>query len=151
MALSLTIADSELAKIEDLLTLLPDSPLAHIGWKRLVVRHGVRGVHVNDARAVGGPHGVRRILTFDANDFAGMTSRSYTPLISCSLDRLRAGPQPLRELFSEFLHFRRHHKSAIRLIRVILEILLVIILSGIELSRRVDRRHDRIRERLFRG
>ena len=66
-----TIAYGEVAKIERLLTLLPDSPLAYAEWKRLVVRHGVQGVQVHDARLVAlmATHGVKRILTFNGADF----------------------------------------------------------------------------------
>jgi predicted nucleic acid-binding protein len=61
----------EVEKIDRLLTLLPDSPLAFGEWKRLVARHGVLGVQVHDARLVAlmVVHGVRRILTFNVGDF----------------------------------------------------------------------------------
>jgi predicted nucleic acid-binding protein len=37
------IAAEEVAKIEQALTLLPDSPAAYPEWKRLVLAHGVMG------------------------------------------------------------------------------------------------------------
>ena len=50
---------------------MPDSPAMYDEWKRLVVRHGVMGAKVHDARLVAAMnvHGVRRLLTFDAGDF----------------------------------------------------------------------------------
>jgi len=62
---------AEVHKIERFLTMLPDSPLAYEEWKRLVLQHGITGVRVHDARlvAVMNVHRVRRILTFDRDDF----------------------------------------------------------------------------------
>jgi predicted nucleic acid-binding protein len=61
----------EVEKIEDLLTLLPDTPAVYAEWKRIVVEHGVLGVKVHDARllATMKTHGVRSLLTFDVEDF----------------------------------------------------------------------------------
>jgi predicted nucleic acid-binding protein len=61
----------ELAKIERILSILPDSPAIYPEWKRLVVRHGVVGVKVHDARLVAAMrvHGVTRLLTFNTSDF----------------------------------------------------------------------------------
>ena len=57
------------------LRLLPDSLSVHQEWRRLLVAHGVSGVQVHDARLVAAMHvhGVRRILTFNAKDFARFT------------------------------------------------------------------------------
>ena len=62
---------SEVANIEDLLTLLPDSPTIYAEWKRLVNEHKVQGIKVFDARlvAVANAFGVGSILTFNAADF----------------------------------------------------------------------------------
>ncbi len=62
----------EVEHIERMLTLLPDSPSAYAEWKRLVVAHRVSGVQVHDARLVAmmNVYGVRRILTFNLDDFA---------------------------------------------------------------------------------
>ena len=56
---------AEVNKIERVLTMLPDSPLAYEEWKRLVLQHGITGVRVHDARLVAlmNVHRVRRILT----------------------------------------------------------------------------------------
>jgi predicted nucleic acid-binding protein len=62
----------ELEKIERLLAVLPDSPAVYGEWRRLVVKHGVLGSKVHDAKLVATMHvhGVRRILTFNVDDFA---------------------------------------------------------------------------------
>ena len=66
------LAIAELENIEKFLTLLPDSPLVYGEWKRLVARHEVVGNGVHDARLVATMHvyGIRRILTFNIDDFA---------------------------------------------------------------------------------
>jgi predicted nucleic acid-binding protein len=71
LGLTVATAQGEVDKIERLLTLLPDSPLAFEEWKRLLARHSVMGVQVHDARLVAlmTVHGVRRMLTFNAGDF----------------------------------------------------------------------------------
>jgi hypothetical protein len=59
-------------KIEAAFELLPDTPALYAEWKSLIVRHGVIGVKVHDARLVAAMnvHGVRRLLTFNAGDFS---------------------------------------------------------------------------------
>jgi predicted nucleic acid-binding protein len=68
---SVAIAAAEVAKIEQALILIPDSPAAYTEWKRLVLAHGVLGAKVHDARLVAAMnvHGIRRILTFNTGDF----------------------------------------------------------------------------------
>jgi predicted nucleic acid-binding protein len=72
LGFSVGIALGELEKIERFLTVLPDSPAVYVKWKRLVVRHGVLGSKVHDARlaATMNVHGIRRILTFNTDDFS---------------------------------------------------------------------------------
>jgi predicted nucleic acid-binding protein len=72
LGLSAATALAEVEKIETALTLLPDVPAIYAEWKRLVAQYGVQGVKVHDARLVAAMnvHAVRRILTFDASDFA---------------------------------------------------------------------------------
>ncbi len=72
MGVSAATALVEVEKIERATELLPDTPAMYGEWKRLVVQHGVMGVKVHDARLVAAMnvHGVRRLLTFDAGDFA---------------------------------------------------------------------------------
>lgn len=66
------LALGELEKIERFLTVLPDSPAVYAEWKRLIVHHRVLGSKVHDAKLVAmmNVHGVRRILTFNTDDFA---------------------------------------------------------------------------------
>jgi predicted nucleic acid-binding protein len=61
----------EMASIEALLTLLPDSPAVHPEWKRLVRDYRVQGLKTFDARlvAVMNVYGIRTILTLNAADF----------------------------------------------------------------------------------
>jgi predicted nucleic acid-binding protein len=72
LGFSVAFTLGEIGKIERVLTLLPDSPAIYGEWKRLVVAYNVLGTKVHDARLVAAMnvHGVRRILTFDAGDFA---------------------------------------------------------------------------------
>jgi len=67
---SMTLAEVE--KIEAAFELLPDTPALYGAWRELVLRHGIIGVKVHDARLVAAMsvHGVRRLLTFDVSDFA---------------------------------------------------------------------------------
>lgn len=71
LGLAPEIAFAEVSKIERLLRILPDSPLTYEEWKHLVRRHQIVGVRTHDARlvAVMNVHRVRRILTFDKDDF----------------------------------------------------------------------------------
>jgi predicted nucleic acid-binding protein len=57
---------------EERLRLLTDGPAIHEEWRKLLVTHSVLGVQVHDARLVAAMHvhGVKRILTFNAKDFA---------------------------------------------------------------------------------
>jgi len=65
-------ADRRACLFEARLRLLPDSLSVHQEWRRLLVTHSVSGVQVYDARLVAAMHvhGVKRILTFNAKDFA---------------------------------------------------------------------------------
>jgi len=71
LGFTVAVAAAEVAKIEQVLTLLPDVPAIYGEWKRLVTQHGVLGSKVHDARLVAAMnvHGVRRILTFNGDDF----------------------------------------------------------------------------------
>lgn len=75
LGLSVPHTLGEVEKIEDLLTLLPDTPAVYAEWKRIIVEHRVLGVKVHDARLIATmmTHGVSRLLTFDVDDF-----RRYT-------------------------------------------------------------------------
>ena len=65
-------ANRRAADVESDLQFLPDNPAVHYVWRQLLVDHNVSGVQVHDARLVASMqvHGVPRILTFNARDFA---------------------------------------------------------------------------------
>jgi predicted nucleic acid-binding protein len=81
LGFSPAFALSEVAKIEAVLTLLPDSPAVYEEWKRLVITYAVSGAKVHDARlvAVMNVHGVHRILTFNTSDFARFEIEALDP------------------------------------------------------------------------
>jgi predicted nucleic acid-binding protein len=58
-------------RVEAKFRLLPDSLAVHNEWRRLLVDYRVSGVQVHDARLVASMHvhGVKRILTFNTQDF----------------------------------------------------------------------------------
>lgn len=64
-------ADRRARLFEEKLRLLPDSPLVHQEWRKLIVAHSVSGVQVYDARLVAAMHvyAIQHILTFNAKDF----------------------------------------------------------------------------------
>lgn len=68
-------ADRRAKIFEGRLRLLPDSNTVHEEWRNLIVRHNVSGVQVHDARLVAAMrvHNVKKILTFNAEDFARFT------------------------------------------------------------------------------
>lgn len=72
LGLTVPVAAAALDRIEAVFVLLPDDPAIHRRWKRLVTTHAVIGNRVYDARLVAAMlvHGVGRILTFNAADFA---------------------------------------------------------------------------------
>jgi predicted nucleic acid-binding protein len=72
LGFSTALALGEVEKIERVLSFLPDPPAIYGEWKRLVVQHEVQGAKVHDTRLVAAMnvHGVRRILTFNTDDFA---------------------------------------------------------------------------------
>lgn len=65
-----------LQHLEQLFSLLPDSPDIYSDWKQLVVRYNVSGVQVFDARlvAVMNSHNVKHILFFNTSDFTRYVS-----------------------------------------------------------------------------
>ncbi len=86
LGFSVAFTLGEVDKIERVLTLLPDSPSAYREWKRLVQQHSVVGSKVHDARLVAAMnvHGVRRVLTFNTEDFARYEVEALHPLSSLS-------------------------------------------------------------------
>ena len=98
LGFSVALALVEMEKIERFLTVLPDSPAAYGEWKRLVVRHKVIGSKVHDAKLVAAMNvnGVRRILTFNTEDFARYEIEAIHPSSLLSGDRGQAPAVPRR-------------------------------------------------------
>jgi predicted nucleic acid-binding protein len=71
LGFALDKARAELTQIEGFFSMLDESAEVYSEWKRLVVSYGVAGVKAHDARLVAAMrvHGVRRILTFNTDDF----------------------------------------------------------------------------------
>ncbi len=70
--LSVAEAEREVLAIETGMSLLPENERVYREWRQIVVKHGVMGVQVHDARlaAVMYVHGVRHILTLNVADFS---------------------------------------------------------------------------------
>ena len=68
---AITTADQVLRRFEEAFPRLPDTPEVYEIWRKLVVRFGVSGVKVHDAHlaALMVANDMKRILTFNANDF----------------------------------------------------------------------------------
>ena len=82
LGFSVALALGELEKIERFLTVLPDSPAVYGEWKRLIIHYGVLGTKVHDAKLVAtmNLNGIRRILTFNTEDFARYDVEAIHPL-----------------------------------------------------------------------
>jgi predicted nucleic acid-binding protein len=80
--LGLTIheAESEVLAIERGMTLLPDGEAVYHEWRKIILRYGVCGVQVHDARLAAAMyvHGVPHILTLNLADFSRF--EGITPL-----------------------------------------------------------------------
>ena len=72
LGLSVSDVAQAVEALEEEFDLLPDRPEAYALWKDLVTRYAVMGRSVHDARLAAAmlAHGVPRLLTFDAGDFA---------------------------------------------------------------------------------
>src|SRR5262249_2820791 len=71
-------AELELARLEALYIVLPDTPAIYQEWQHLVVSLAITGVNVHDARLVAAMrvHGLIDLLTFDrdhVNRYPGIT------------------------------------------------------------------------------
>jgi predicted nucleic acid-binding protein len=82
LGFSVALALGELEKIERFLTVLSDLPAVYGEWKRLIVHYGVLGAKVHDAKLVAtmNLNGIRRILTFNTEDFARYDIEAIHPL-----------------------------------------------------------------------
>ena len=76
LGLSIEEAEREVRAVEDGMVLLPDSEAIYREWRRIIVRYGVSGVQVHDARLAAAMyvHGVSHILTLNAADFVRFES-----------------------------------------------------------------------------
>jgi predicted nucleic acid-binding protein len=65
-------AGTELARIERIFPLLPETAAVYVEWRRLVTSLQITGKPAHDARIVAAMtvHGVSQILTFNTGDFA---------------------------------------------------------------------------------
>ncbi len=74
--LSVQQANHSLRLVEKIFPLLSDDENVHREWRKLVVRFGVSGVQVHDARIVAAMlvHQATHILTFNTSDFTRYSS-----------------------------------------------------------------------------
>ncbi len=80
-------ADRLLHRIERLFPLLLDSPEIYSEWRALVVKFGVSGVQVHDARLVGAmkANKISHILTFNTSDFIRYKNEGITAVDPATL------------------------------------------------------------------
>jgi predicted nucleic acid-binding protein len=71
LGLSIEEAEAELASLKTLFRFLNDSPAVYAEWETRVSRYKVSGRNAHDARIVAAMivHGMRRLLTFNGDDF----------------------------------------------------------------------------------
>jgi predicted nucleic acid-binding protein len=71
LGLSLAQTDTYLGQLERQIAVRTDSTPSFAIWRQLIVRHGVRGVQVHDARiaALMLANGISHILTYNGKDF----------------------------------------------------------------------------------
>ncbi len=69
--MSIAAAERQTKFLEQHFSILPDSELTYLEWRRLAGTQEVRGKQVHDAYLVAAmkAHGVARILTFNVQDF----------------------------------------------------------------------------------
>jgi predicted nucleic acid-binding protein len=71
--LGLTVAETNLrlGTLENICMVLHENESVYYRWRRLIVRHGVRGVQVHDARIAAAmqEHEISKLLTYNAKDF----------------------------------------------------------------------------------
>ena len=74
--LSVQETEDEHVAFEGAMTLLPDTEEVYRVWRRLVVRHSVRGIQVHDARLAAAmmTYGIRRLVTLNEPDFLRYSS-----------------------------------------------------------------------------
>lgn len=72
LGLSVAETEREVRAIEAGMSLMPDNEAVYREWRRIVVKHGVSGVQVHDARLAAAMyvHDVSHILTLNVADFS---------------------------------------------------------------------------------
>ena len=80
LGFSVVQAEAELAKIEKVFDLLPDTLDVYQNWRELVVKHSVSGIQVHDAKIVAAmkAHNIQNLLTFNTKDFKRYTDVKAT-------------------------------------------------------------------------
>lgn len=75
LGLTITQADTELSKIEQVFDILHDTEEVYRTWRELIVKHSVSGVKVHDAKIVAAmkAHNIDNLLTFNTDDFKRYT------------------------------------------------------------------------------
>ena len=63
--------EKRLNGLDSILTVLHDTPVVYLQWRKLIVQHEVKGIQVHDARIAAAMrvHGVARLLTYNPRDF----------------------------------------------------------------------------------
>lgn len=81
LGLSISDAQTELARLKSLFSYLPDTPAVCSQCERLIVQYAVMGRDSHDTRIVAAMnvHGVTHLLTFNKDDF-----KRYTNIVSVS-------------------------------------------------------------------
>ncbi|SRR5579885_1875834 len=87
LGLSVAEAEREVLAIEAGMSLLPENEHVYQEWRRLIVKHAIKGVQVHDARLAAAMcvHGIKHILTLNVADFSrfdGLTAMHPDSLIS---------------------------------------------------------------------
>jgi len=77
MGMSHSEAHQEIVKLEEFISVLPETVDVYAEWKRLVLANNVTGIQAHDSRIVAAMnvYGINRIVTFNADDF-----KRYSPL-----------------------------------------------------------------------
>jgi predicted nucleic acid-binding protein len=72
LGLTPAAAEQELADLEAMLVLLPETTDVYTHWRRLVADYGIAGIKVHDARLLASmlAHRVSQLLTLNGADFA---------------------------------------------------------------------------------
>jgi len=90
LGLSVSDAQTELARLKSFFSYLPDTPAVCSQWERLIVQYAVIGRDSHDTRIVAAMnvHGVTHLLTFNKDDF-----RRYTNIVAVSPGEVIAAQQ----------------------------------------------------------